>query len=61
MKTTGIFCNCVIHLSPYYYVTMIITTRWRNKGGHSPVAGYNDFRLCAKNNTSLTYRPTTVG
>ena len=32
---------------------IIITKRWCNKGGHSPVAGYND--------TSLTYHPTTVG
>ena len=31
------------------------------RGGHSPVAGYSDFGLCAQNNTSLTYRPTTVG
>ena len=29
--------------------------------GHSPVAGYSDFRLCAQNNTSLTYHPSTVG
>ena len=29
--------------------------------GHSAVAGYSDFGLCAQNNTSLTYRPTTVG
>ena len=40
---------------------IIITKRWCNKGVHSPVAGYNDFQLCAKNNTSLTYHPTTVG
>ena len=25
-----------------------ITTRWCNKGGHSPVAGSSDFRLCAQ-------------
>ena len=31
------------------------------RGGHSRVAGYRDFGLCAQNNRSLTYRPTTVG
>ena len=31
-------------------------------GGHNPVAGSCDFRLCIYNkNTSLIYRPTTVG
>ena len=33
----------------------------RGGGGHSPVAGYSDFGPWAQNNTSLTYRPTTVG
>ena len=42
-------------------IMIIITTRWHNKGGHSPVAGYSDFQLWAKNSTSLTYHPTTVG
>ena len=40
-----------------------ITTRWRNKGGTQPCGRFQRLRwgYAHSKNTSLTYRPTTVG